>query len=115
MNYRSVVVYGSATKVTDPVEKIAALETIVEHVLAGRTDGCRAPDEKEVKGTVVLRVPLDEASAKVRTGGPKDDDEDLGLPVWAGHVPLRLVAGDPVPDEGVTTAWPGYDLRRGTP
>jgi nitroimidazol reductase NimA-like FMN-containing flavoprotein (pyridoxamine 5'-phosphate oxidase superfamily) len=112
MNYRSVVVYGTATKVDDPAEKVAALEAIVEHVLAGRSAGCRAPSEKEIKGTIVLRVPLDEASAKVRTGGPKDDDEDLTLPVWAGHVPLRLVAGDPIPDAGITEPWPGYDLSR---
>jgi uncharacterized protein len=112
MNYRSVVVYGRATRVEDPAEKIAALEAVVEHVLAGRSAGCRAPDEKEMKGTLVLRLPLDEASAKVRTGGPLDDDEDMALPVWAGHVPLRLVADDPVPDTGVTATWPGYDLAR---
>jgi hypothetical protein len=113
MNYRSVVVYGTAAKVEDPAEKVAALEAVVEHVLAGRSAGCRTPDEREVKGTLVLRVPLDEASAKVRTGGPKDDDDDLDLPVWAGHVPLRLVAGDPIADDGVTYPWPAYDLTRG--
>lgn len=112
LNYRSVVVYGRATKVTDPDEKDAALEAIVEHVLAGRSAGCRPPDEKELKGTLVLRLPLDEASAKVRTGAPKDDDADLGLPVWAGVVPLRLVAGEPIADEGVEAPWPGYDLSR---
>jgi nitroimidazol reductase NimA-like FMN-containing flavoprotein (pyridoxamine 5'-phosphate oxidase superfamily) len=112
LNYRSVVVYGRATKVTDPDERSAALTAIVEHVLAGRTDGCRAPDERELKGTLVLRLPLDEASAKVRTGAPKDDEDDLDLPVWAGVVPLRQVAGEPIPDEGVTAAWPGYDLSR---
>jgi nitroimidazol reductase NimA-like FMN-containing flavoprotein (pyridoxamine 5'-phosphate oxidase superfamily) len=112
MNYRSVVVYGSATKVEDPVEKIAALEAVVEHVLAGRGDGCRAPHEQEVRSTLVLRLPLDEASAKVRTGGPIDEDDDKALPVWAGHVPLRLVAGDPVADDGITAPWPGYDLDR---
>jgi hypothetical protein len=112
MNYRSVVVYGSATRVDDPAEKVAALEAVVEHVVAGRTAGCRAPNEKEVRGTLVLRVPLDEASAKVRTGGPLDDDDDLDLPVWAGHVPLRLVAGDPIPDQGITHPWPAYNLTR---
>ena len=114
MNYRSVVVYGSASRVEDPVEKVAALEAVVEHVLAGRTDGCRAPDEREVRSTLVLRLALDEASAKVRTGGPIDEEADLDLPVWAGHVPLRMVAGEPVPDAGVSTDWPGYDLRRGS-
>jgi nitroimidazol reductase NimA-like FMN-containing flavoprotein (pyridoxamine 5'-phosphate oxidase superfamily) len=116
MNYRSVVVYGRAEKVEDPAEKVAALGHIVEHVLAGRSEGCRAPDEKEIKGTLVLRLPLDEASAKVRTGGPKDDEEDMDLPVWAGHVPLRTVAGDPVPADDLAAsapAWPGYGLDRG--
>jgi nitroimidazol reductase NimA-like FMN-containing flavoprotein (pyridoxamine 5'-phosphate oxidase superfamily) len=112
MNYRSVVVYGTAQKVDDLDEKRAALEAVVEHVLAGRIDGCREPNVKELKGTLVLRVPLDEASAKVRTGGPKDDDEDMDLAVWAGHVPLRLVADAPIADVGVTEPWPGYDLAR---
>jgi nitroimidazol reductase NimA-like FMN-containing flavoprotein (pyridoxamine 5'-phosphate oxidase superfamily) len=112
MNYRSVVVYGTAAKVDDPAEKVAALEAVVEHVLAGRSAGCRAPTEKEVKGTLVLRVPLDEASAKVRTGGPNDDEDDLALPVWAGHVPLRLVPGEPIAADGITAPWPGYQLDR---
>ena len=112
LNYRSVVVYGRAARVTDAAEKEAALTAIVEHVLAGRTEGCRPPDETELKGTLVLRLPLDEASAKVRTGAPIDDDADLGLPVWAGVVPLRQVAGDPIPDDGVEAPWPGYDLGR---
>ena len=67
---------------------------------------------EELKGTLVLRLPLDESSAKVRTGPPKDDDADLGLPVWAGVVPLRLVAGEPIADEGAAAPWPGYDLSR---
>jgi uncharacterized protein len=112
LNYRSVVVYGRAARVDDPAEKEAALTAIVEHVLAGRTEGCRPPDEKELKGTLVLRLPLDEASAKVRTGAPIDDDADLDLPVWAGVVPIRQVAGEPEPDRGVAAPWPGYDLRR---
>ena len=114
MNYRSVVVYATAEKVEDPDEKATALDAIVEHVLAGRGAGSRAPSEKELKSTLVLRLPLDEASAKVRTGGPIDDEEDLGLPVWAGVVPIRLVAGEPAADDGVTEPWPGYDLTRGT-
>jgi len=112
MNYRSAVVYGRATKVEDPAEKVAALTALVEHVVAGRSEGCRPPDEQEVKGTLVLAVPLDEASAKVRTGAPLDDEADLGLPVWAGHVPLSIVAGEPVADAGVTEPWPGYELVR---
>lgn len=112
VNYRSVVVYGKAAPVDDMAEKAKALEAIVEHVLAGRGEGCRPPSDKELRSTLVLRLPLDEASAKVRTGGPKEDEEDLGLPVWAGHVPLWIVAGEPVPDDGVSAAWPGYDLVR---
>lgn len=115
MNYRSVVVYGAAVRVEDVQEKVAALEALVEHVVRGRGAGSRVPNEKEVKGTLVLRLPLDEASAKVRTGGPNDDAEDLDLPVWAGHVPLSVVAGDPVPAADLSPAappWPGYDLRR---
>lgn len=112
VNYRSVVVYGRATVVEDLHDKAAALEALVEHVLAGRASTSRAPDEKELRSTLVLRVPLDEASAKLRSGGPKDDEEDMDLAVWAGHVPLRVVAGEPIADAGVTEPWPGYDLSR---
>ena len=115
MNYRSVVVYGRATRVEDLDEKRVALDAIVEHVLAGRGADSRPPNDKELRSTLVLRLPLDEASAKVRSGGPIDDDEDMGLAVWAGHVPLRTVAGVPVaaPDMVAGVAWPGYDLTRG--
>lgn len=112
VNYRSVVVYGRAAVVDDLDEKRAALETIVEHVVRGRSPDTRAPNDKELRGTLVLRVPLDEASAKVRVGGPKDDDEDMALDVWAGVVPLRLVTGEPVADAGIDAVWPGYDLKR---
>jgi nitroimidazol reductase NimA-like FMN-containing flavoprotein (pyridoxamine 5'-phosphate oxidase superfamily) len=113
VNYRSVVVYGRAETVADVDEKRAALERIVEHVLRGRSAGTREPNDKELRGTLVLRVPLDESSAKVREGGPIDDEEDMDLPVWAGVVPLRLVPGVPVADAGITAPWPGYDLSRG--
>jgi len=112
LNYRSVVVYGRATRVEAPAEKAAALTALVEHVLAGRSAGCREPDDHELRSTLVLSVPLDEASAKIRSGGPKDDEADLDLPVWAGHVPLRVVADEPVADDGVTEPWPGYDVLR---
>ena len=112
MNYRSAVVYGRATKVEDPVEKSRALTRLVEHVLAGRAAGSREPNEHELRSTLVLSLPIEEASAKVRAGGPVDDDEDMDLAVWAGHVPLSVVAGAPVADAGVTEAWPGYDLAR---
>jgi nitroimidazol reductase NimA-like FMN-containing flavoprotein (pyridoxamine 5'-phosphate oxidase superfamily) len=98
LNYRSVVVLGRARRLDDADEKLAALEAIVEHVVTGRTLDARMPTEKELAGTSVLALPLDEASAKVRTGPPKDFDEDVALPIWAGVIPLRTVAGAPEPD-----------------
>jgi uncharacterized protein len=98
MNYRSVVVLGDAQAVSDPAEKWDALHTIVEHVAPGRWAEVREPSAKEMAGTLVLRLPLDEASAKVRTGPPLDDEEDYALECWAGVLPLRLVPGAPVPD-----------------
>jgi nitroimidazol reductase NimA-like FMN-containing flavoprotein (pyridoxamine 5'-phosphate oxidase superfamily) len=98
MNYRSVVVLGTARPVVDPVEKLEALRAIVEHVVPGRWDEARQPSEKEMKATLVLGLPLAEASAKTRTGPPLDDEEDYNLPCWAGEIPIRLAALDPVPD-----------------
>jgi nitroimidazol reductase NimA-like FMN-containing flavoprotein (pyridoxamine 5'-phosphate oxidase superfamily) len=98
MNYRSVVVLGTATEVTGDADRLAALRAIVEHVLPGRWAEVRPPNEKELRATMVLRLPIVEASAKVRTGGPLDDAEDMGWPCWAGHVPLRLTALAPIPD-----------------
>lgn len=98
MNYRSVVVLGRAEKVTDLAEKRRALDAITDHVLPGRADDSRRSNDAELRQTLVLRVPLAEASAKVRTGPPIDEDDDLDLPHWAGVVPLRLVAGEPEQD-----------------
>ena len=98
MNYRSVVVLGPAREVTDPDEKMAALRAIVEHVAAGRWDEVRWPSELELKATTVLALPIDEASAKIRTGPPRDDEEDYALDCWAGVIPLRLAAGEPIAD-----------------
>jgi nitroimidazol reductase NimA-like FMN-containing flavoprotein (pyridoxamine 5'-phosphate oxidase superfamily) len=98
MNYRSVVVLGTAEPVEAPEEKLRALDAIVEHVMPGRTKDVRGPNEQELKATLVLRLRLEEASAKVRTGPPIDDEEDYSLPCWAGVVPLRLVASAPVAD-----------------
>ena len=98
MNYRSVVLLGEATKVDDEAEKRRAFDVIVDHVLHGRTDTARSSNDAELRSTMVLRLPIEEGSAKVRTGGPVDDEEDMDLPVWAGVIPLRLVAGDPVQD-----------------
>ena len=98
MNYRSAVVLGTARSVTDPTEKWDALHAIVEHVAPGRWGEVREPNEKELKATLVLRLSLSEASAKIRTGPPIDDEEDYALPCWAGVVPLRLAALDPIPE-----------------
>jgi nitroimidazol reductase NimA-like FMN-containing flavoprotein (pyridoxamine 5'-phosphate oxidase superfamily) len=98
MNYRSVVVFGNAGLVDDPDEKLAALRALSEHMIPGRWDDVREPDERELQLTTVLSLPLGEASAKVRTGPPLDDEADYDLPVWAGVIPLRLVAGAPIDD-----------------
>jgi nitroimidazol reductase NimA-like FMN-containing flavoprotein (pyridoxamine 5'-phosphate oxidase superfamily) len=98
MNYRSVVVFGNARVVDDPEAKLEALRALSEHMVPGRWDDVREPSERELQLTTVLAVPLTEASAKVRTGPPLDEEEDYELPVWAGVVPLRLVAGTPIND-----------------
>ena len=107
MNYRSVVVRGVATAVTEPAEKAAALASVVEHVVAGRAAHSRAPLPRELAATQVLRVPLREASLKHRAGGPGDDPEDLGLPYWAGVLPVATVFGAP---QGASDLAPGIDV-----
>jgi len=99
MNYRSVVVLGKATLVDEPEEKLEALRAFTEKILPHRWDDARQPNEKELKATSILRLPITEASAKVRVGPPEDDAPDYALPVWAGVIPLRIVAGAPVRDE----------------
>jgi uncharacterized protein len=114
INYRSVVVYGRASEVRDPDEKRAALEAVVEHIVPGRSADARGPNDSELRATRVVRVGIDEASAKVREGGPKDDPEDLEVEdVWAGHLPLAMVTGEPVVDEAghVTAPLPAYVAR----
>ena len=108
MNYRSAVILGTAREVTDPDEKRRALDAIVEHVVKGRSAEARPGNEKELRATMVLAMPIIEASAKVRTGGPVDDEEDLAMPIWAGVLPLSLVPGQAVTDAGVTAAVPDY-------
>jgi len=98
MNYRSVLVLGRATLVEDRAEKLAALLALSEQIVRGRWDDVREPTEQELKATTVLCLPLEEASAKIRTGPPLDDEEDYALPIWAGVVPLKLVAGEPIKD-----------------
>ena len=98
MNYRSVVVFGRATLIEDREEKMVALLALSEHIIRGRWADVREPTEEEMKMTTVLSLPLAEASAKIRTGPPLDDEEDYAMEVWAGVIPLRLVAGEPVDD-----------------
>ena len=97
-NYRSVVIFGRAALVEDREEKYAALLALSEHIVRGRWADVRAPTEQELIQTTVLSLPLIEASAKIRTGPPLDDEEDYAMNVWAGVVPLKLVAGEPIND-----------------
>lgn len=107
VNYRSVVVFGQATMVEPEEERLRALELFTERLVPGRWPAVRSPTRQELKGTRVLLLPLDEASAKVRTGPPIDEDEDYGLPVWAGVLPLRTVVDPPEPDPRLD---PGVEL-----
>jgi uncharacterized protein len=112
MNYRSVVILGRASVVDESGEKLRALEAIIEHTATGRwRDGIRHPSDSELKATLVLRIPLDEASAKLRSGGPKDLEEDMTRHVWAGHLPLALTPAEAVADESNLAAPPDY-IRR---
>jgi len=106
VNYRSVVILGTALLVEDPAEKMEALRIFTEHVMKGRWDDVRWPTEQELKGTTVLSLPLEEVSAKVRTGGPIDDEADYALPVWAGVLPLEIVPKAPLPDARLKTDTP---------
>ncbi|MFJ7021942.1 pyridoxamine 5'-phosphate oxidase family protein [Streptomyces sp. NPDC101117] len=110
INYRSVVVHGTAHQVTDPEEKRIALDALVDHVVPGRSADSRPANKKELAATAVIRLDLDEVSAKLRTGGVNDEPEDLALPHWAGVVPLRKGYDTPVgdPDLAPGTALPDY-------
>ena len=110
MNYRSVMALGKARPIEDEARKRVAFDTLVEHLVPGRTTDARGPNAREMKATTILEMPLEEVTAKVRIGPPKDEDEDLGLDIWAGVIPLTLRRGAPVPEpdlkEGVPM--PGY-------
>ncbi len=110
VNYRSVVVFGRACEVTDMEEKRRAAVAVVDHVVRGRSADARPPTAGELRATRIVRVPLAEASAKVRTGGPRDEESDLAWPAWAGELPLRTVPGEPLPAAGLSgeIAVPGY-------
>ena len=113
MNYRSVVAFGTAKKIVDPVEKVMSLRVISEHLISGRWVEVRGPSESELKATSVLEFLIDEASAKVRSGPPVDDEKDYGSPVWAGVLPLQMRARPPIPDDNLIggVAVPDYVLR----
>jgi len=97
MNYRSVVLFGRADVVAEPSEKRVALLALVDRMVPGRSTASRSPTDEELRSTLVLRLPVAEGSAKVREGGPIDDEEDLTLPYWAGVIPVTTVLGEPVP------------------
>jgi hypothetical protein len=108
MNYRSVVILGTATIVDDPAEKLAALRALSEHLIPNRWDDSRRPNEKELKATSVLRLPITEFSAKVRVGPAVDDEEDYSFPTWAGVIPLEMKVGGAIRDERCERELPGY-------
>jgi len=113
MNYRSAVVFGTAMPVESSEEKLRVLRALSDHLIKGRWQEVRSPSPCELKGTLVLSLPIDEASAKVRTGPPVDDGDDYGLPVWAGVLPLKFVAAEPVADTRLPQdiATPAYITR----
>jgi nitroimidazol reductase NimA-like FMN-containing flavoprotein (pyridoxamine 5'-phosphate oxidase superfamily) len=103
MNYRSVVLFGKATLVTSEDEKMQALKAFTEHMIPGRWQEARIPNAGELKGTTVLSLPIEEGSAKMRTGQPLDDTQDYSLPIWAGELPLKLTPGMPIADPQLTS------------
>lgn len=103
MNYRSVVLFGRATLVAGENEKIHALTVLSEQIIPGRWEQARKPTPQEIKGTTVLAFPIEEGSAKIRSGEPHDNAEDYALPIWAGQLPLKLTAGVPVPDSKLSS------------
>lgn len=112
MNYRSVVMLGTAHLVNDRAEKLEALRHFTNHIGPNRWEEARQPNEQELKSTSVLALPLEEVSAKVRSGPPIDEEEDYALPVWAGVVPIRARIGEPVPDSRLAPEAPAFDARR---
>jgi nitroimidazol reductase NimA-like FMN-containing flavoprotein (pyridoxamine 5'-phosphate oxidase superfamily) len=112
INYRSVVVLGKARLVSDPNEKLEALRCLTNQIVPGRWEQVREPNQSELDGTSVLALPIEEVSAKVRSGPPVDAEEDYSLPVWAGEVPLRTLPGEPIPDGRVLPGVPVFEIER---
>ncbi len=113
MNYRSVVIFGRARLIEDREEKMSALTALSEHMIPGRWAEVRGPNDRELQLTTVLSIPLTEASAKVRTGPPVDDEDDYDLPVWAGVIPLQMTASEPIADPrlGANIPTPRYGIE----
>ncbi len=113
VNYRTVMIFGQPVKIDDPVEKRRGLEAVVDHVVPGRRDVARALTDAEIRASQLLRIEIDEASAKIRSGGPVEEPEDLDLPIWGGHFPLRLVTEAPIADEHVkpSVPTPSYSIE----
>lgn len=107
MNYRSVMLLGRARAITEPAARMEALRALVEHLIPGRWDDCRLPNDQEMKATLVLEMPIDEASAKIRTGPPLDEEEDYATKYWSGVLPFHGGVGAPIPDP---TLLPGIDV-----
>jgi len=112
MNYRSVVVLGTAVAVQDATEKLEALRALSDHILPGRWADSRQPNEREIKQTLVMRLPIEEFSAKVRKGAPIDDEEDYSFLTWAGLIPLQIVPGTPINDPKLDPKTPIPDYAR---
>lgn len=112
VNYRTVVVLGQGRAVRERAEKLHAMDLLVDHVIPGRTNDARQADAKELKATEIIALPIEEASAKVRTGPPKDKDSDLEMPIWAGVLPVALRAGEPVTEERAKAPVPDYVRAR---
>lgn len=106
VNYRSVVLYGVANVIDDPDEKLAALRALTNQLIPERWDQCRHPSRQELKGTTIMWLAIAEASAKIRTGGPTENPDDIGLPFWAGELPRRVVWGPPQPEPDLTDSPP---------
>jgi uncharacterized protein len=117
INYRSVVVFGTAVLVSDPEAKLAAMRALTDHLIPGRWEEIRQPSPQELKRTLVLCIGIDEASAKIRVGPPIDDEEDYQLDVWAGVIPLKLTADAPIPDARLSKeiSAPGHAAAYGGP
>jgi len=112
VNYRSVVVLGQGRPVRERAEKLQAMDLLVEHIIPGRTSDARQANTNELKATQIIALSIDEASAKVRAGGPVDKDADLDMPIWTGVLPLRLSAGEPITEAGAKAPVPDYVRAR---